>query len=622
MKVERIKYGKNKPLGMMKEFMEKDLRDGYIGHLDELLPELITDDDVFGKNRRTKHKGNLDLGTRYHVENLTGEYMWWNCETQGNWMDGFVRTAFLADVPEMKEKCEKFVQHYIDTVEEDGYIGIYKEGSRFIEGYESGELWAQSTILRALTAYYEATGKSEVFEIIRRALNRIMEGYPKGRCRPFSRENEPEDITCGGISHGLTITDTFYYMYKETGDKKYIDYAVWLYESAATEPRLQSDISLFKILNDNWKLRSHGVHSYEHIRALAIAEHFDGREDFVTGLTKYLGKVEKLLVPSGGPIGNESIDEHYADATKYAYEYCSIHEFFHSLEFLFELSGDLSLTDKAEHLLYNAAFGAHHPADSSITYLKTDNCYRLISAFFKEDLGSEEYTHYGYKYSPTHQDVAVCCVPNAGRIFPHFVANQWYKTSDGLVKVWYGASQLKETINGTEVTITEKSNYPFCGKLNYEVECPEKNEFTLSFKIPEWCDDFTVSCDYVQEDRLIKITKEWNKDEFVIDFKFPLKKHLDLLGDVFFTYGPNVLALDIPSTEVIVKEHPVKGFFDKEIHPVDTKYEQVSLTNDAKLRDGKVYVNLLQEETGEEIEAELVPMSGTILRRVTFPIKK
>ena len=32
-----------------------------------------------------------------------------------------------------------------------------------------------------------------------------------------------------------------------------------------------------------------------------------------------------------------------------------------------------------------------------------------------------------YKYSPAHQDVAVCCNPNAGRISPYFVQNSWMK---------------------------------------------------------------------------------------------------------------------------------------------------------------------------------------------------
>ena len=621
MKVERIKYGKTKPLGMMKNFMEHDLRDGYIGHLDELLPDLIVNDDIFGKNRRSQIRHDIDLGLAYIAENLGAEYMWWGGEGQGNWMDGFVRTAFITDVPEMKEKAEKFVKHYLDTVDKDGYLGIYQAGSRFLEGYEGGEFWCQSMMLRCLTAYYEATGKKEVFDVIKNALDLIMKEYPKGGARPFSCEKEPEGTSCGGLSHGLTVTDTFYYMFKETGEEKYIDYAVWLYESASAEPEFHSDIPLHHALDDEWKLYYHGVHSYEHIRALAYAAYFGKKEEFRTGLEKYLKKVEPCLTPSGGPTGNEWIHGHYADATKYAYEYCTIHEVFHSWETLFELSGNLEYTDKAEKLLYNAAFGAHHPVDSSITYLKTDNCYNLNSTFDPREKGSETMVHLGYKYSPTHQDVAVCCIPNAGRVFPHFVANQWYKTCDGLVKVFYGASQLKENVCGTDVTITENSNYPSCGKLTYTVEAAEKKEFTLSFKIPEWCDEFTVSCDYVQEGRLIKITKEWDKDEFTIDFKFPLKKHTDLLGDVFFTYGPMVLALDIPSTETIVKEHPVAGFYDKEINPVDTKFEQVVLTKDAELKDGKIYASFLQTESKEEFEAELVPMSGTILRRVTFPTK-
>ena len=535
-------------------------------------------------------------------------------------MDGFVRMALITDVPEMREKALEKINHYINTIDENGYIGIYTEDSRFQQGHESGELWAQSAILRTLTAYYEVTGQKDILDIIIKSAELTMENYPQGKSRPFSADNEPEGTSCGGLSHGLTIVDTFYFLYKETGDKRYIDYAVWLYESCSSEPIFHSDIPLPRMLDDGYKLKYHGVHTYEHLRALALARYFGGKAEFTKGYENYLKKLAPCICPSGGPTGDEWINEHYADATKYGYEYCSIHELLHSYCLLMELSGDISYADEIEKLFYNAALGAHHPSESSITYLKSDNSYAMRSVFQFDEKNQEGYVHYGYKYSPTHQDMAVCCVPNACRVFPYFYGYMWNKTETGFIKTMYGSSVLNDEFGGTNVTITEESSYPYSGELKFNVKAEKPVVMTLSFRIPSWCQSFSVSADYKQEGSVISINKEWSDDTVEINFHFSVTKHSDLLGDVYFTNGPLVMALPIEDTESVVREYPIGNFFDKEYEPVDKSFLDLAVFGDGDLKThGEDISVLVKNIKTEEIERKtFVPMGKTNLRRVTF----
>ncbi len=53
-----------------------------------------------------------------------------------------------------------------------------------------------------------------------------------------------------------------------------------------------------------------------------------------------------------------------------------------------------------------------------VAYLKSDNSYYMYGGL-NGDTTVKHQTR--YKYSPVHQDAAVCCVPNAGRIAPYFV---------------------------------------------------------------------------------------------------------------------------------------------------------------------------------------------------------
>ena len=48
---EWIRFGEIKPAGWMHTQMQRDLVHGFVGHLDELVPDLIQKDDIYGKDR-------------------------------------------------------------------------------------------------------------------------------------------------------------------------------------------------------------------------------------------------------------------------------------------------------------------------------------------------------------------------------------------------------------------------------------------------------------------------------------------------------------------------------------------------------------------------------------------
>ncbi|MCK7530610.1 MAG: hypothetical protein MZV63_05980 [Marinilabiliales bacterium] len=84
---------------------------------------------------------------------------------------------------------------------------------------------------------------------------------------------------------------------------------------------------------------------------------------------------------------------------------------------LFQKSGKTALAEDIENLFYNAA-QERKPDQSSIAYLKTDNSFEMLGTKNGEIEPDGMQTR--YKYSPVHQEVAVCCSPNAGRISPYF----------------------------------------------------------------------------------------------------------------------------------------------------------------------------------------------------------
>lgn len=249
-KFSPIGFGRIIPDGWLKELMSSDLENGFIGHLDELLPTLFLDDDIFGRDRRTGGPKDMDLGLADVQAEVSAEYQWWNAESQSNWLDGFVRTVMLVGSAEMREKMERYIRSRLASQDADGYLGIYGPDLRYRQGSENGELWAQSALFRTLIAYCEATGNEDVLNAVMRAMRVTMAHYPIYKSKPFSTDKQKDGLACGGLAHGLTITDALFWLYKNTGDQDYLDYAAWLFDSCSAEPVFQSHgVQTFSIPN-------------------------------------------------------------------------------------------------------------------------------------------------------------------------------------------------------------------------------------------------------------------------------------------------------------------------------------------------------------------------------------
>jgi DUF1680 family protein len=506
------------PKGWLLEEMTSDLVDGYVGHLDELVPDLIKEDDIYGKNKLGLTTGKKSVGALNEDEDTTGQFMWWNSETQCNWLDGFVRHAFLVNDKKMIKKAHKYMNHYLSNQEENGYLGIYDKSLRYQQTKEHGELWSQTTLYRTLLGYYQFTKNDEILNQVIRAVEHTMESYPQYNSRPFLAENE----ICG-VSHGLCFIDVLVRLFELTNDSKYMEYALFLYEDYSISNVSENDATQKNLLDKSYKFKGHGVHTYEHLRAVILAAYMSNEYD--ESLNAYLSKLEKCFTPSGGPIGDEWIYEKDVSSSFTGYEYCSIQEAMDSYITLFRYSKNKAYADKAEWIFNNAAFGSKSKELKAITYLNTDNSYQLDGTRPDED---EHQTR--YRFSATHKEAAVCCVPNAGRVIPYYMHNMWLLEENVLYKTFYGPSCFETVVNDKKITIEEETSYPYSNRVVFKV-ASVGIDLDIKFRIPSHSkgvlvilDNKKIKLDVI--DGFVTIPNHWtsNTVEFVFDFKLQMKK--------------------------------------------------------------------------------------------------
>ena len=611
-KYEPLPFGSIKPLGWLKNQMQDDVN-GFVGNMDKLVPELVNY-PIYGSERIGKNTELMDLGNLKEGDAEGDEqYKWWNSETQSNWWDGYLRNVLLINDSTGFQKVENYVSAIIETQDEDGYLGIYDEELRYKFQSENGELWAKTTLLRGLLAYYEFTGDQKVWNAIVKAVDNVMVSYPINQSNPFFAGEE----FSGGVAHGLTFTDICDKMFQITKNPKYLDYAVFLYKNFSENFSSEKDVQLNSIFDSTYRLQCHGVHTFEHLRPIILASYASNSEEFKKALSIYLQRIQSVTTITGGAIGDEWIGGRLANATTTGYEYCSLQELMDSYCFLFQKSGEINIAETIERIFYNAAQGARNPNYSSIAYLKTDNSYEMMGTKNGEIEPDRNQTR--YKYSPVHQDVAVCCSPNAGRITPYFIQNMWFKEKNNtLVAALLGPNKVETTIENVKVEIEEITEYPFQNQFQFRITTEKPVEFTLKIRKPAWAKTVTCSQEYFEEAGFIVITKTFMTSETIdIEFKTEIRILEDANNEKSFAYGALLYALPISAVEQKGRKY-AEGFEDVYYKAIDmTNYEFYSQCNPIYLNN-TVQVTLKNSFNQKTEQLELVPFAKTILRQVTF----
>lgn len=620
--LKSLKLTQIKPLGWLYNQLQEDVLHGFVGHLDALVPDLIVEDDIYGKDRLSKKVKSKDVGAIAQDQDWEVQYLWWNSETQSNWYDGLIRHAYLVQDAATIKRVEAYVERIISTQDADGYLGIYDQELRYNFDSENGELWAQATLLRSLIAVQEATTSEGILDVIQRAVMTTMQAYPIHHSTPFKAKD-----SYAGLCHGLCFVDVLEWLYEQTNDTQYIEYAVWLYEDYSNHELSESDIQVNNLLDKNKLFNGHSVHTYEHLRALLIAAYYDQNPTYSQALQNYQKKLSKCICPSGAPIGDEWIYEHIADPSMHGYEYCSLHELLHSYVSYIKKTKNMVYADAVEQLLLNAAQGARSQDNASIAYLKSDNSYAMEGHFqFHQDWIDTKQTR--YRYSPTHQDAAVCCVPNAGRIYPYYIQHMWMYDNMTLYALLYGPNQMTWELDGTQITITTDTKYPYDDQITFHIKVDKPISFMLGLRIPTWWESYHINMESYQQEQIAYIKKTWNDANTIqLTFKNKLQVKQDLQSDTYLMYGPFVMAYPMQAYKRITK--PLQSpFYESEYEAIEDDYKHLKWINDTVWKvtsfdsaSCKVQVELWDDKKQRNKCVELIPMGQTTLRKVTFEVK-
>jgi hypothetical protein len=609
---DRFPLGAVRPTGWILAQLTRDLERGFAGCLDQL----------------TEHAAH-DL-FRQRIESSSDPFAWWDSETRGNWLWGYGMMAHLADQADHKRRARELLDDLKRTQDADGYIGIYSRDSRYRHGpRENGELWGQSRALLSMLAHYELSGDATFLKSVQRAVALTMSQYAPGRSY-FRSVSMPGRDAWTGLTHGLCYTDVLEWLDAVAPDEAYRAFGHRLYADFSSMPRPfpNDDLALPNLLDLDREYAGHAVHTAEHLRPLLWASTTTGNGALAGAVRNALIKLKRYTLPSGALLGDEAV--HGAPVPDIGYEYCTLTELQWSLASALQKTGDSAYGDWIENLVFNAGQGARLADGAALAYLSADTRDAAVAS--RGDFYSPDQPGRRFKYSPTHEDVACCCNPNAVRFMPHYASGLWMKLHGrpGVAAVTYGPCVLKTRIAGVALRVDEETQYPFSNSITFTIKPVRAVRFAVWLRRPRWATAAGVSAPGAvisESDGWIIVEKTWSMNGTLsLSFSGSVETAPYANGEYGVRYGALQYVQPIEHELRVTRNYAVTGFHDYDIMP-----RHPTPAADAPVLDRtgwQIEVNanahpLHPWDTAplrvKQGPTTLVPMGCAVLRRASFP---
>ncbi|MBK9139895.1 MAG: glycoside hydrolase family 127 protein [Verrucomicrobia bacterium] len=606
------------PRGWLRKQLELQ-NAGFHGHLGEL-------------SRYLRKENNAWLDPRGR-----GDHGW---EEVPYWLKGFGDCAYLLRDPAQIEEAKVWINGALNSQQPDGWFGP-GEGrtgeATDLKGRE--DLWPNMIMLMCLQSYYEFSGDERVL--------RAMERYFDYQMRV------PEERFIVGYWATSRAADNLWSVY-------------WLYNRTG-QPWL---LDLGKKIERRTARWVDGIPNWHNVN---MAQGFGGPAFFwmQSGDPRHLHAAERNWqtmrdlygqVPGGMFGGDENCRPGYSDPRQ-AVETCGMVEMMFSHERLLFVTGNPVWADRCEDVAFNSLPAALTADLKALRYLTAPN---LIRSDRHNKAPGYQNSGPMLHFDPySHR----CCQHNWGHGWPYFAEHLWAATSgNGLAAVLYAPSAVRAKVgDGTLVTVTANTHYPFDERIEFTVATPEPVRFPLYLRVPGWTTTPTLkvngAAQAIAPRRLtfVRLDREWrngdrvtwelpmpitvrqwtkNKNSVSVDrgpltFSLKIREKMvreggtdrwpawEILPTTPWNYGLELKAEPTESFEVVRREYPGNEMpFTHEGTPIELVAKGRRIPEWQADRLG--LVGLLQTSPVKSSEPteriRLIPMGAARLRIAQFPV--
>jgi Beta-L-arabinofuranosidase, GH127 len=373
------------------------------------------------------------------------------------WLKGYGDLGYVLGDEAIIKEARRWIEAVLASQEEDGWFG-----PRGLKTSLKGkpDLWPHMVMLNVLQSYYEYTKDARILPF----MTRYFQWQLRVPAADFMAGYWPR------IRMGDNL-ESVYWLYNRTGDRWLLDLATKIHKAGIN---WTDGVHDWHGVNLSQGFREPGVYFMQaKDRAFLDA----AERNYQTIMNTY-GQF-----PGGGFAADENCRKGYTDPHQ-GFETCSIVEFMHSFEMLTKISGNPLWADRCEELAFNSLPAALTADQKALHYLTGANMVQLDKNNHAPGIQNE-----GAMLSFSPLAVYRCCQHNVSHGWPYYAEELWLATADkGLCASLYSASEVKAKVgDGTEVRITEETDYPFRETINLKIALPQAVPFRLYLRVPRWC---------------------------------------------------------------------------------------------------------------------------------------
>jgi DUF1680 family protein len=403
--------------------------------------------------------------------------------------------------------------------EDDGYLNTWIQGvhpdKRWQELEMSHELYCFGHMVQAAVAVARGMGRDDVLDVARRFADLVVERFG-------------EDGGEAGLDGHPEPETALVELYRHTRDERYLTLAAKMVERRG---RGLLDDRHFgpQYLQDHLPVREATEPIGHAVRQLYLAAGVtdlyleNGDASLLEAMEELWRRMvtEKLYVT--GAVGSRHRDEAFGDPFElppdraYGETCASIASFQWSWRMLLA-TGDGRYAEEMERALYNGIAVSTSVDGCHFTY---SNPLHLRAGHdgSSEDAPSERLPWFR----------CACCPPNLARLVAslhHYVAT---RDAEGVqVHLLSGGRIESQTPDGRPVSLDVATSYPWDGRV--EIGVDGAGEWTLSIRVPAWCERPTLTVDgatepaIVDEQGYLRLRRTWNgPTQVVLELPMPVR---------------------------------------------------------------------------------------------------
>lgn len=427
------------------------------------------------------------------------------------WLEAVGNILLLERDEELEKKADSVIDMIEAAQEEDGYLDTYfsieEPDKKWTDLLECHELYCAGHFIESAVAYYRGTGKRKILDIACRLANHL--------CRTFG----PEEGKNHGYPGHQEIELALIKLCDVTGNQNYLELAKYFINQRGTddffeqefekrgkisfwnkavqaEPNITYNQFFYKNYNqfhepvrNQSEPTGHAVRAVYMYTAMAdIAARTQEESLLQACKTLWKNIVNKQMYITGG-IGSTHSGEAFTvpydlpNDTNYSETCASIGLMFFAQRML-KAEVNRSYADVMEQALYNTVLGGMNREGNRFFYVNP------LCVVPEACTGNPERFH----VKPERQKwfACACCPPNIARTLPDLWEYLYMVEQDTAYAHLFMGNQAKIQLESGVLSVSQTTEYPWNGKIHFQVSADTTQPLTLAIRIPTWSKTYTL----------------------------------------------------------------------------------------------------------------------------------